>query len=77
MTHTETPRTPAPQAATDTDKAAPADLAAAQRHRNRDSVVLIALLATCAGIYLAIGQAGFSGVISAVAGLYGTWRMRH
>ncbi|MGW9069505.1 hypothetical protein ACWGQT_08660 [Streptomyces yangpuensis] len=41
-----------------------------------DAVVLIALLASCAGIYLAVGEAGFAGVISAVAALYGTWRAR-
>lgn len=46
------------------------------RHGTHDSFVLIALLATCAGIYLAVGDTGFAGVISAVAGLYGTWRTR-
>ncbi|WP_276615832.1 hypothetical protein [Streptomyces sp. A0592] len=39
-------------------------------------MVLVALLATCAGIYLTVGEAGFAGVISAVAALYGTWRAR-
>lgn len=46
------------------------------RHTTHDSLVLLALLATCAGIYLAVGDTGFAGIISAVAGLYGTWRMR-
>ncbi|MFF9982371.1 hypothetical protein [Streptomyces erythrochromogenes] len=41
-----------------------------------DAVVLVALLATCAGVYLTVGEAGFAGVISAVAALYGTWRAR-
>lgn len=41
-----------------------------------DAVVLVVLLASCAGIYLAVGEAGFAGVISAVAALYGTWRTR-
>ncbi|MFB7259779.1 hypothetical protein [Streptomyces nojiriensis] len=41
-----------------------------------DAVVLVALLATCAGTYLTVGEAGFAGVISAVAALYGTWRAR-
>ncbi|MGW6846414.1 hypothetical protein [Streptomyces sp. NPDC054958] len=41
-----------------------------------DAVVLVVLLAACAGIYLAVGEAGFAGVISAVAALYGTWRTR-
>ncbi|MBT2546015.1 hypothetical protein J7E99_36475 [Streptomyces sp. ISL-44] len=49
---------------------------AANRHEHRDSIVLIALLCTCAGVYLAVGDASFAGAISAVAGLYGTWRMR-
>ncbi|WP_405942995.1 hypothetical protein [Streptomyces sp. NBC_00207] len=39
-------------------------------------MVLVALLATCAGTYLTVGEAGFAGVISAVAALYGTWRAR-
>ncbi|MFD7555164.1 hypothetical protein ACFV9E_11615 [Streptomyces sp. NPDC059835] len=41
-----------------------------------DAAVLVALLATCAGTYLTVGEAGFAGVISAVAALYGTWRTR-
>ncbi|WP_445270704.1 hypothetical protein [Streptomyces sp. DSM 41634] len=45
-------------------------------HRVPDAVVLVALLATCAGTYLTVGEAGFAGVISAVAALYGTWRAR-
>ncbi|MFJ7593312.1 hypothetical protein ACIQZO_39265 [Streptomyces sp. NPDC097617] len=49
---------------------------AAGAHRIPDAVVLVALLATCAGIYLTVGEAGFAGVISAVAALYGTWRAR-
>ncbi|GHI90480.1 hypothetical protein [Streptomyces xanthophaeus] len=49
---------------------------AADRHRHRDSIVLIALLAACAGVYLAVGATGFAGVISAVTGLYGAWHMR-
>jgi hypothetical protein len=46
------------------------------QHRVLDLVVLVALLGLCAGVYLAVGDAGFSVIIGAVAGLYGTWRMR-
>ncbi|WP_328665880.1 hypothetical protein OG905_02230 [Streptomyces sp. NBC_00322] len=46
------------------------------RHQVLDVVVLVALLAVCAGVYRAVGNAGFSVIIGAVAGLYGTWRMR-
>ncbi|MFF3432275.1 hypothetical protein [Streptomyces sp. NPDC002602] len=91
MTHAEaTPQTPEP--APDPEPApAPAPAPApvpvpvrqepsappeANRYGDRDSVVLIALLATCAGTYLAVGDTGFAGVISAVAALYGTWRTR-
>ncbi|WP_266671537.1 hypothetical protein [Streptomyces sp. NBC_01443] len=49
----------------------------ANRNAAHDTLVLIALLGTCAAVYLTVGEAGFAGVISAVAGLYGTWRMRH
>ncbi|MFG2987670.1 hypothetical protein ACGFYQ_42005 [Streptomyces sp. NPDC048258] len=75
MTHIDaTSRTPDPvPPSTHPEPAAPPE---PDRHGNRDSFVLIALLGTCAGIYLAVGDAGFAGVISAVAGLYGTWRMR-
>ncbi|WP_143196911.1 hypothetical protein [Streptomyces sp. CB00455] len=74
MTHDDaTPRTPGPARPPVEEPATPPD---ANRHGNRDSIVLIALLATCAGIYLAVGEAGFAGVVSAVAGLYGTWRTR-
>jgi hypothetical protein len=41
-----------------------------------DLVGLVALLALCAGIYLVVGDAGFSVIIGAVAGLLGSWRMR-
>ncbi|MFD6966853.1 hypothetical protein [Streptomyces sp. NPDC059949] len=82
MTHTEAtppppdPTTPNPdltQPPTRHDPAPPPDT---PRNRNHDTVVLIALLATCAGIYLTVGENGFAGVITAVAGLYGTLRMR-
>lgn len=75
MTHSDaTPQTPDPvRPASHPEPPAPPE---ANRHESRDSIVLIALLGTCAGIYLAVGDAGFAGVISAVAGLYGTWRMR-
>ncbi|MER5720347.1 hypothetical protein [Streptomyces sp. NPDC002132] len=46
------------------------------RHRVLDLVVLVALMALCAGVYLAVGDAGFSVIVTAVAGLFGTWRMR-
>ncbi|WP_406301181.1 hypothetical protein OHA61_00770 [Streptomyces sp. NBC_00885] len=46
------------------------------RHQVLDVVVLMALLAVCAGVYRAVGNAGFSVIIGAVAGLYGTWRIR-
>ncbi|MFD9523583.1 hypothetical protein [Streptomyces sp. NPDC059979] len=74
MTHIDaTPPTPEPVPPARQEPAAPPE---AKRDGNRDSVVLIALLTTCAIIYLAVGDTGFAGVISAVAGLYGTWRMR-
>lgn len=85
MTHSETtPRSPEPDPEPEPDPgAAPAPVRQepsapreANRYDNRDSVVLIALLATCAGIYLVVGDTGFAGVISAVAALYGTWRTR-
>ncbi|HET6356973.1 hypothetical protein [Streptomyces sp.] len=41
-----------------------------------DLVVLVALLGLCAGGHLAVGDAVFSVTIAAVAGLFGTWRMR-
>ncbi|MFD4741400.1 hypothetical protein ACFWNR_27720 [Streptomyces virginiae] len=41
-----------------------------------DAVVLVTLLATCAGTYLTVGEGGFASVISTVAALYGTWRAR-
>ncbi|MFD3758014.1 hypothetical protein [Streptomyces sp. NPDC058622] len=83
MTHTEaTPQppdpttpTPAPdptQPPTRHDLAPPPDTP----RNHHDSVVLIALLTTCASIYLIVGENGFAGVITAVAGLYGTLRMR-
>ncbi|MCX5016650.1 PEX11 family protein [Streptomyces sp. NBC_00555] len=75
MTHTDaTPQTPDP--VPPSTQPEPPVSPAADRQGNRDSFVLIALLGTCAGIYLAVGDTGFAGVISAVAGLYGTWRMR-
>ncbi|MEF2530012.1 hypothetical protein [Streptomyces sp. CS62] len=71
MTHTgTTPQTPEPSqppAAREPDPGT---------RRVPDAVVLVVLLATCAGIYLTVGEAGFAGVISAVAALYGTWRAR-
>lgn len=82
MTHTEaTPPTPVPTAP-DPDptrspaRQEPAPSPGTPRNRHHDTVVLIALLATCAGIYLTVGEAGFAGVITAVAGLYGTLHMR-
>ncbi|MFD6115309.1 hypothetical protein ACFWG0_35160 [Streptomyces yangpuensis] len=73
MTHTaSTPQTPDPDRSPATREPNPAD----RSHRIPDAVVLLALLATCAGTYLTVGDAGFAGVISAVAALYGTWRAR-
>ncbi|MFH9800466.1 hypothetical protein [Streptomyces virginiae] len=73
MTNTgTTPQTPDPDPS---QPPATRELDPAAR-RVPDAVVLVALLATCAGIYLAVGEAGFAGVISAVAALYGTWRAR-
>ncbi|MCX5077565.1 hypothetical protein OHA84_02600 [Streptomyces sp. NBC_00513] len=79
MTHSEaTPQTPepVPEPAPVPVRQEPSAPREANRYGNGDSVVLIALLATCAGIYLAVGDTGFAGVISAVAALYGTWRTR-
>ncbi|MFE5810266.1 hypothetical protein [Streptomyces sp. NPDC056491] len=73
MTNTgTTPQTPDP----DRSPATPEPDPASRSHRIPDAVVLVALLATCAGTYLTVGEAGFAGVISAVAALYGTWRAR-
>jgi hypothetical protein len=41
-----------------------------------DATVLLALLGTCAGVYCTVGNTGFSAIIGAAAGLYGTWRAR-
>ncbi|WP_322872070.1 hypothetical protein [Streptomyces goshikiensis] len=46
------------------------------RHGFHDALMLIALLGTCTGVYLAVGATAFTGVVSAVVGLYGTWRTR-
>ncbi|MFJ3520442.1 MULTISPECIES: hypothetical protein [unclassified Streptomyces] len=73
MTNTgTTPQTPDPDRTPATREPAPEP----RPHRIPDAVVLVALLATCAGTYLTVGEAGFAGVISAVAALYGTWRAR-
>ncbi|MEU9107150.1 hypothetical protein AB0D54_22920 [Streptomyces xanthophaeus] len=75
MTHTDaTPQTPGPRQPPGHPE--PATPAERDRHRHRDSIVLITLLAACAGVYLAVGATGFAGVISAVTGLYGAWHMR-
>ncbi|MGW7435322.1 hypothetical protein [Streptomyces sp. NPDC054849] len=72
MTNTgTTPQTPDPHRSPDHEPDP-----ASRTHRIPDAAVLVALLATCAGIYLTVGEAGFAGVISAVAALYGTWRAR-
>ncbi|MEU6593265.1 hypothetical protein ABZ923_29250 [Streptomyces sp. NPDC046881] len=47
------------------------------RQRALDLIALVALLGLCAGVYLVVGDAGFSVIIGAVAGLFGAWRMRH
>ncbi|MFD3940690.1 hypothetical protein ACFWSF_37630 [Streptomyces sp. NPDC058611] len=81
MTHTEAtpqppdPTTPTPDPTQPPTRQEPAKAPDPPRNHH-DSVVLIALLATCAGIYLIVGENGFAGVITAVAGLYGTLRMR-
>ncbi|MEU9233485.1 hypothetical protein [Streptomyces subrutilus] len=75
MTHTDaTPQTPRP--AQPTHHPEPAARPEADRYGHRDSIVLIGLLAACASVYLTVGATGFAGVISAVTGLYGAWRMR-
>ncbi|KOG45728.1 hypothetical protein ADK75_30200 [Streptomyces virginiae] len=65
-----TPQTPEPLAALAAREPGPGT------RRVADTAVLVALLATCAGLYLPVGEAGFAGVISVVAALYGTWRVR-
>lgn len=73
MTNTaNTPQTPDPHRSPAEREPDPAS----RSHRIPDAVVLVTLLATCAGTYLTVGEAGFAGVISAVAALYGTWRAR-
>ncbi|MFD3682280.1 hypothetical protein [Streptomyces sp. NPDC058613] len=82
MTHTEAtpqppdPTTPTPDPAQSPERQEPARPPDTPRNQHHDSVVLIALLATCAGVYLIVGENGFAGVITAVAGLYGTLRIR-
>ncbi|MFF8265193.1 hypothetical protein [Streptomyces virginiae] len=72
MTTTGTPQTPDPDRPPTTRGPDPET----RTHRIPDAVVLVTLLATCAGTYLTVGEGGFAGVISAVAALYGTWRAR-
>ncbi|MGW0365874.1 hypothetical protein [Streptomyces sp. NPDC002990] len=75
MTHTDAaPHTPDP--AQHPTRPEPAALPTANRHHHHDSLVLIALLVTCAATYLAVGESGFTGIISAVAALYGICRTR-
>ncbi|MFD3757974.1 hypothetical protein [Streptomyces sp. NPDC058622] len=69
------PPTPVPDPTPSPTRQEPAPPPDTPRNHH-DSVVLIALLATCAAIYLIVGENGFAGVITAVAGLYGTLRMR-
>ncbi len=49
---------------------------APQQHRIVDLAALLALLGLAAAVYLAVGDAGFSVITSAVVGLFGTWRAR-
>lgn len=44
--------------------------------RTLDLIGMVALLGLAAGVYLVVGDAGFSTVIGAVVGLYGAWRTR-
>ncbi|MFC9282839.1 hypothetical protein [Streptomyces collinus] len=46
------------------------------RYALLDGTVLLALLGTCAVVYYTVGNTGFSAIIGAAAGLYGTWRTR-
>ncbi|MFD7836182.1 hypothetical protein [Streptomyces sp. NPDC059761] len=75
MTHTDrTPQEPHPDASPSATEPTPSP--GVNRGPVPDAVMLIALLTACAGVYLTVGDTGFAGVISAVAGLFGTWRMR-
>ncbi|WP_446038298.1 hypothetical protein [Streptomyces sp. SID1121] len=41
------------------------------RHQVLDLLVLLGLLAVCAGVYVVVGDGGFSAIVGAVAGLFG------
>ncbi|MEV3973468.1 hypothetical protein AB0K68_35935 [Streptomyces sp. NPDC050698] len=69
-----TDQTPQPTPSTSYRQPEPA--AGKSRYPVLDGVILFALLGMCAGVYRIAGSAGFSVITGAVAGLYGTWRLR-
>ncbi|MHC0429532.1 hypothetical protein ACX6XY_04985 [Streptomyces sp. O3] len=46
------------------------------RQRTLDLIGMLALLGLSAGVYILLGDAGFSMVVGAVVSLYGVWRAR-
>ncbi|MDX3529408.1 hypothetical protein P1P75_24065 [Streptomyces sp. ID05-39B] len=50
--------------------------AGSERHRALDLIGMVTLLGLSAGVYIVVGDAGFSMVVGAVVGLYGAWRTR-
>ncbi|MCX4920236.1 hypothetical protein [Streptomyces sp. NBC_00687] len=76
MTDTEaTPQPPDPNQPP-THQTEPAPTGNGPRYPLLDGLVLFGLIALCAGVYRAVGDTGFSVITAAVAGLYGTWRLR-
>ncbi|NUK09499.1 hypothetical protein HRW18_16100 [Streptomyces lunaelactis] len=71
-----TSQIPEPELPRPAHEPAPSSDGGPARNRVLDLVALVALLGLCAGVYLAVGDAGFSVIITAVAGLFGAWRMR-
>ncbi|WP_329350013.1 hypothetical protein OG226_24335 [Streptomyces sp. NBC_01261] len=65
---------PAPNGPTSAPSEAPEETS--QKRRLVDLAALVALLGVTATVYLAVGDAGFTVITSAVVGLYGTWRAR-
>ncbi|MFI5976272.1 hypothetical protein [Streptomyces sp. NPDC051452] len=67
---------PAPDTPPSNEPRTPAPVPAKPGYAILDGTVLLALLGTCAGVYYTVGNIGFSAIVGAAAGLYGTWRNR-
>ncbi|MFE9677232.1 hypothetical protein ACFYO5_24415 [Streptomyces sp. NPDC006259] len=70
------PKGPTPDLTHSPNSRKPAEEPTKPRYAVLDGIVLFALLGMCAGVYRTVGNAGFSAIIGAAAGLYGTWRAR-